>query len=187
MQLIENEKYDSDQPGIRYLPASFTLRTSLRSLIAYLLFTSAHRSCFRTWLPVKLVSVTKVVNQNIQGYRFNPSHFTAYKKIFCLSYPSFLLIYIYIWDCLRLPHTDRGLNSFVIQFYQKLIRYRYLLLKFLKILDKYHSSKKYVYIYIYGTFETKRIEIVINYIQRLSHYCIYCLLTEKFDDRFAKR
>lgn len=102
MQLIENEKYDSDQPGIRYLPASFTLRTSLRSLIAYLLFTSAHRSCFRTWLPVKLVSVTKVVNQNIQGYRFNPSHFTAYKKIFCLSYPSFLLIYIYIYIYLRL-------------------------------------------------------------------------------------
>ena len=145
MQLIE--KYDSDQPGIRYLPASFTLRTSLRSSIAYLLFTSAHRSCFRTWLPVKLVSVTKVVNQNIHGYRFNPSHFTAYKKIFCLSYPSFLLIYIYIyiyiWNCLRLPHTDRGLNSFVNQKLIRRTRYRYLYFTVNEISqDKRHSSRK---------------------------------------------
>lgn len=62
-----------------HLPASFNL-TSLRSSLAYLLSTSPYRTCFRTWLLAKLVSVTKVVNQNIEGYRFNATPGTDYKK-----------------------------------------------------------------------------------------------------------
>lgn len=108
--------------------------------IACLLFTSAHRSCFRTWLPVKLVSVTKVVNQNIQGYRFNPSHFTAYKKIFCLTV-SRIYVLVYIRNCLRLYRIRSLLNSFVISIYQKLTRYRLSFIKFLKIVVD-ESSKK---------------------------------------------
>lgn len=58
---------------------------------SYLLFTSTRRVCFRTWLLAKLVSVMKVVNENIDGYGFSPhpSHASRYavrKKIFCLVY-----------------------------------------------------------------------------------------------------
>ena len=96
--------FDSDQLTAWHLPSpSFnppSLYGSRSVTSSYLLFTSTRRVCFRTWLLAKLVSVTKVVNENIDGYGFSPS--------------PFMHIAVKIYLCLRtlfIPHRARNFSQ----------------------------------------------------------------------------
>lgn len=96
-----------------HLAISFNLTVSLhdppRSVTSsYLLFTSTRRACFRTWLLVKLVSVTKVMNENIDGYGFSsPLPFIRSgmrKRIFRPSSLSIELV-IFLMHTFSILHT----------------------------------------------------------------------------------